>query len=344
MNSIINDQNSSIDIIKMPEIISTRTPNQPLTTTTTMEDIAIINTDGTRKRMIIVIYYYFLNLDHVDDISSIIDKKQKSLISVYDNNPSQQQLHPLIGIIGRNQRSEAFIKRLLLSGFPKPILCDINSIEINQNDTSNYVSYETFYQFSPTIVLITENLITNFQDLFPQNKQQLIIDTREIFSRKPSFALSPIPGSYQAFGNLSNWEIENGTQRTGVAVEQFSPLSLIKFIYDLNCFSRGIIFLDQVSYNNQQIKSFRNCLFPFISTLIIFTLCFILSIIEHNHDIYNPIFIYRRASSITASTSITLLALLFLIRPLLDLVEFIYSKISKNPNMNGEFSQIFLSL
>ncbi len=40
MNSILYEQNSSDDIIKMPEIIiSTRNTNQPLTTSTTMEDI-----------------------------------------------------------------------------------------------------------------------------------------------------------------------------------------------------------------------------------------------------------------------------------------------------------------
>jgi len=152
----------------------------------------------------------------------------------------------------------------------------------------------------------------------------------------------PIPGSYRAFGNLSNWEIENGTQRIGVAVEQFSPLNLTKFIYDLNCFSRGFFFLDHISYNNQQIKPFRNCLFPFISTLIIFSFCFILSIIEYNYKYHNSVLIYRQASSITASTSIILLALLFLIRPLLDLIEFIYPRISKKQIPNFIFIQHWL--
>jgi len=257
-----------------------------------------------------------LNLDRINEI----DRKQKSLISIYDNNP-QQSSQSLVGIIGRNKRSQAFTKRLLLSGFPKPILYDINSTEIHPN----YVSYETFDQFSPPIVLLTENLPKNFEDLFPQNHQQLIIDTREIHSQ----SLLPIPSSYRAFGNLSNWEIENGTQRIGVAIEQYSPSNIMKFIHDLNCFPRGAFFLDPYSYNNQSIKSFRNCLFPFISTMIIFSFYLIFSIIEHYHDIQNTLLIYRQASSITASTSITLLALLFLIRPLLELIQIINGKYSR---------------
>ena len=251
--------------------------------------------------------------------------------------------HSLIGIIGQNKRSEAFTKRLLQSGFPKPILCDINSIEIDLNNKSNYVSYETFYELSPSIILITDNLTRNFEDFFPHNKQQLIIDTRErfpkYFSKKSSVSLTSVPGSFRAFGNLSNWEIENGTQRIAVAVEQYSPLNLIKFIYDLNCFSRGIYFLDQYSYNNEQIKIFRNCLFPLMSTIVIFTLSFILSMIEHSNEMHNSALIYRQASSITASTSITLLALLFLIRPVLELIEFLNSTIPRKQNINSKYSK-----
>jgi len=69
------------------------------------------------------------------------------------------------------------------------------------------------------------------------------------------------------------------------------------------------------------MKSFRNCLFPFISTIIIFSLCFLFSIIEYqnNHTNYHQTDIfYRQASSITAATSLTLLSLLFLIRPLIE--------------------------
>ena len=186
--------------------------------------------------------------------------------------------------------------------------------------------YEKFYQLSPTIILITDNLTKNFDDFIPHHKQQLLIDARQIdFSNNCSLSLSSsIPGSYRAFGNLSNWEIENGTQRIGVAIEQDSPLDLIKFIYDLNCFSRGILLLNEYSYNNQQITLFRNCLFPLISTTIIFSFCLLLSMIEHKYDTYNNSLIFRQASSITASTSITILAFLFLIRPILELVDFMH--------------------
>ncbi|CAF1110353.1 unnamed protein product [Adineta steineri] len=318
----------------MPETILMTTTDQPLTTTTTMEDIDI-NTDERNQ----LDDPPSTSIQHTDDIRLIKDQTQKSLISVYDNNPQQHTTnnsYSLVGIIGRNKRSEAFRKRLLLSGFPKPILCDINSM--NEINSTNYVSYEIFYELSPSIILITDNLTTNFEDLFPQDKQQLVIDTREIFSnyfsKKSYVALPTIPGSYRAFGNLSNWEIENGTQRIGVAIEQHSPLNLIKFINDLNCFTHGIYFLDKYSYNNERIKVFRNCLFPLISTIIIFTLYFILSMIECNHEIYNAVLIYRQASSITASTSITLLAFLFLIRPLLEFIEFTYSKTFKIHNLD----------
>jgi hypothetical protein len=59
--------------------------------------------------------------------------------------------------------------------------------------------------------------------------------------------------------------------------------------------------------------------------------------IEHSNEIYNSILIYRQASSITASTSITLLALLFIIRPIFELIEFIYSIIFKNQNINSKY-------
>ncbi|CAF4408061.1 unnamed protein product, partial [Adineta steineri] len=174
------------------------------------------------------------------------------LVSVYDNSndgeqqqqqqQQQQQINqnslPLVGILGRNQRSQAFTKRLLLSGFPKPILCDINSNEVDLNEKSNYVSYETFYQRSPSIILITDNLINNFDHLLNHNKQQILIDARELIfkynSRVSSPMLLPIPETYRAFGNLSNWEIEHGTDRVPVAVEQLSPIILIKFISQLN--------------------------------------------------------------------------------------------------------------
>jgi hypothetical protein len=59
--------------------------------------------------------------------------------------------------------------------------------------------------------------------------------------------------------------------------------------------------------------------------------------IEYNYDISNAVLIYRQASSITASTSITLLALLFLIRPVIEFIEFLSSMILKKENMNGKY-------
>lgn len=50
MNSVLYDQNSSVSIIKMPEILSTRNSNQPLTTTTTtIDDIDIITDEKSRS-------------------------------------------------------------------------------------------------------------------------------------------------------------------------------------------------------------------------------------------------------------------------------------------------------
>ncbi|CAF3737253.1 unnamed protein product [Adineta steineri] len=315
----------------MSETIVESTSNQPLITTNDI-DIHIEEKNSSSDPIDIKIPF--------ESSPSNVSKKQKSLVSVYDNSndgEQQQQINqnslPLVGILGRNQRSQAFTKRLLLSGFPKPILCDINSNEIDSNEKSNYVSYETFYQRSPSIILITDNLINNFDHLLNHNKQQILIDARELIfkynSRVSSPMLLPIPETYRAFGNLSNWEIEHGTDRVPVAVEQLSPIILIKFISQLNCFSRGIDFLDQYTYNNnQRIKSFQNCLFPFILTMIIFSLCFIISMIEYNNDknSYHEYFIYRQASSITAATSLTLLSVLLLIRPMIEIIEFILTK------------------
>ncbi|CAF2818190.1 unnamed protein product [Rotaria sp. Silwood2] len=333
MNTLLYDQNSSIDMMQMSESLSLTNTNEPLTS-------AIEYIDMNFDEQYPIDDFLSLQIHYNDDIPSLLNKKQKSLMSIYDNNLQQSttNFQPLVGIIGRSKRSQAFTKRLLLSGFPKPILCDINSSENDRNDKSNYVSYETFYQLSPTIVVITDDLTRNFDDLFPQDKSQLIIDARQIyikyFSKKSSRSSLSIPGSYRAFGNLSNWEIENGTKRIGVAIEQFPPLNLVKFIYDLNCFSRGIFFLDQYSYNYEQIKSFRHCLFPFISMTIIFILCFIFSMIEHNDDILNTVLIYHIASSITASTSTLLLVLLFLLRPVFELIEFIYLMLLKRQNIH----------
>ena len=259
----------------------------------------------------------WFDLDELDEIASRFDK---SLVSIYDNNPPQEQSTRKfsIGILGRNDRSSAFITRLILSGFSRPFLCDLNGQQIDPNDHSGYISYESFYQISPSIVLITDNLSGNFEDLFPSNHQQLIIDTRESNSRD-------IPGAFRAFGNLSNEEILHGTQRIAVAVEQFSPSNVIKFIYDMKCFPRGILLLDHYSYRNQSNRPFRNCAFPFLSSILIGIFFTIISLLE-----YKASTILRQTSSITALTSVTLLALAFLIQPLIQFIRWIYSKIGEN--------------
>lgn len=275
----------------------------------------------------------------------MLKKKQKSLVSVYDNsNDGEQQLQairslslPLVGILGRNQRTEAFRKRLLLSGFPEPILCDVATTDPNPNEKITYVSHDMFYQSSPAVILLTDNRCTHFEHLLHQQRDYLIIDVREIvydyFSRESSPSVTPVAGLSRAFGNLSDWEIEHGTQRVAVAVEQTSPLNVVQFIHQLQCFPRGIYFVDQYSYGNDQIKSFRHCLFPMLSTIIVFSLCTILSIMEYS---YHSQFIYRQASSISAATSLTLLAILLLIRPKLELLEFFYSLIGKKQKTKRE--------
>lgn len=251
------------------------------------------------------------NLDDLDEIASRFDK---SLVSVYDNNPPQESSSRImsIGILGRNIRSSAFASRLILSGFSRPFLCDLNAPQIDPDDQSGYISYESFYQISPSIVLITDNLNGNFEDFFPSNRQQLIIDTRESHSRD-------IPGACRAFGNLSDEEILHGTQRVPVAVEQFSPSNVIKFIYDLKCFPRGILLIDHYSYQYQSYRPFRNCSLPFLATLFLLILFILLSLIDTSSTVL------RTTSSITALTSVTLLALVFLIQPVIQFIRWIYS-------------------
>ncbi|CAF2670585.1 unnamed protein product [Rotaria sp. Silwood2] len=308
MNSTLYDINSSLGMTHTSEAISEQNSNQPLITT---NDIDITN----EEKHLLSNHDNSLH-NHNDNMpleSSNIAKKPESLISVYDNsNDGEQQLKqqinqnslPLVGILGRNQRSQAFTKRIVSSSFPKPILYDRNSIETDLNEKSNYVSYETFCKQSPSIIIITDNQINNIEDFLNQNKQQLIIDARELidkyFSKKSSRLLIPIPKSYRAFGNLSNWEIEN------------------------------------------ERKSFHNCLFPLVSTIIIFSICFILSLFENtnNKDYHHSNLTYYQASSITGSTSITLLSLLFFIRPIIELIDFIYSFILKKQNKKNDVPRL----
>jgi len=257
-----------------------------------------------------------------------VTAKPKSLISIYDNSTDgEQQINqnslPLVGILGSNRRCQAFRKRLQLSGFPTVIQCDINSHQIDQ---TNYISFEQFLHQSPSIILITEYFQKNLDDFYSLPKQPLIIDVRQInFTTKSSHLLLSIPDCYQAFGNLSDWEIENGTDRARVSIEQLSPINLIRFIENLNCFSRGIEFIDQYTYNHKQTKPFHNCLFPFLLTTIVLCLSILFSLIEYrNHK--TRTYFYRQASSIAASTSITLLSFLFLLRPLIEIVNFFYQK------------------
>lgn len=56
MNSLLYDQNSSIDIIKMPEILSKKNICQPLTTSITVEDIDIITSDDPIRKWIIILF------------------------------------------------------------------------------------------------------------------------------------------------------------------------------------------------------------------------------------------------------------------------------------------------
>lgn len=270
-----------------------------------------------------------MNIDDLiflEQLDEIVSRFDKSLVSVYDNNPQQHNTSNLfVGILGRNARSMAFTTRLIYSGFSRPILCDIHTREIDPNDHSGYISWESFAQFSPNIVLITENFIGNFEDFFSRNKQQLIVDTRQIVCNESS---KIIPGAFRAFGNLSDEEIINGTERTGVTVEQFSPSNLIKFIYDLKCFPRGILLLDQYSYSNHSNRSlFNNCFFPSISTLLIFVFYTSLSFIEYHPNRSSTIL--RQTNSILALTSITLLALVFLIKPLMEFIQWIHLIITK---------------
>ena len=134
----------------------------------------------------------------------------KSLISIYDNS-SQIDTRLSIGILGQNQRSQAFVQRLNRSGLGTPILCD-----------------RTFDFSSLNILLITEYV----HDFNFATDQQLFIDVREI---DPSQEFLSIPGTYRACGNLSNREIEYGTDRTRIFIEQNSPMKLIQFISDLKC-------------------------------------------------------------------------------------------------------------
>lgn len=232
------------------------------------------------------------------DMNDLINNK--SLISIYDNN-SLSDARFSIGILGQNQRSQAFVQRLIRSGFSMPIICE-----------------KTFDFSSLNILLITEY----FNDLNFSNDQQLSIDVREIDS---SQELLTIPGTYRACGNLSNREIEYGTDRTRIFIEKDSPAKVIQFISNLKCSSRGLVQLDSITYNTYQIKSFELYFLSLIVALIFFIFFLLISFVRQS-----KISIYRQTSSIMALTSIHLLAFVYAIRPTIELFEWIFSKHREN--------------
>ena len=261
------------------------------------------------------------------------------MVSVYDNSfelhRPQQSIEfttnslLTIGILGGNHRAEVFEKRVISSGYSKPILCDVN-----WKEKLNYVSLETFQEFSPNIILVTEEFPLNLRESFYENScQALIIDAREILSNEQN---SLIYGSYRAFGNLSNWEIEHGTDRVPVAIESTSPVTLVQFIDQLKCFSRGTTRLDCYTYTHLPSKAFENCLFPCVSSLILLGIYSILSMIEYKNEMYHARLIYRQASSVTGSTSMTLLALLLLVRPIREFFELIHLTLFKDYPLKGK--------
>ncbi|CAF4424304.1 unnamed protein product, partial [Rotaria sp. Silwood2] len=71
-------------------------------------------------------------------------------------------------------------------------------------------------------------------------------------------------------------------------------------------------------------------------------ICFILSLFENtnNKDYHHSNLTYYQASSITGSTSITLLSLLFFIRPIIELIDFIYSFILKKQNKKNDVPRL----
>ena len=267
------------------------------------------------------------------------------MVSVYDNFTENCALHsspahalPIVCILGRNPRALAFNKRLLLSGFPRPILYDPHSIEAETDAKKGDLSYEAFDRMLASIILIADDVTIDLRSFSQHNRTPLIIDARQVVSQnhQPLRSLTLIPSSYRAFGNLSNREIEHGTQRVGVAIEQSSPMNLIEFVYDLHSFPRGIYFLDSFSYTNLRMRSLHNCLLPLISALVIFLLCVLLSALEPADDVDSTRRIYRQASSVTACTGFTLLSLVFLMKPIFECVEWTHSIISNANPVQGK--------
>ena len=262
----------------------------------------------------------------------LVTPKQKSLISIYDNPleiPSVVASLPSVAILGGNKRAQAFEKRLLFAGFAKPLLCDVNSKE-----RLDSISLEAVQQSWPTIVLITEDVPSEVRGFLDQNRQALVIDAREVTTKSSPIIL----GSHRAFGNFSDREISQGSDRVGVAIEHASPVDLIQFLDQFNCSSRGIVRLDPYSYTSLHRRSFPDCLFPFLFAALTFSFYVILSMLEHkDQTMDNTQLISRQASSMTASTSLTLLAVAFLPRPISELSELLHA-IAPTPGKIEEIS------
>ena len=176
-------------------------------------------------------------------------------ISIYDNSMETKEnpLVPFIGILGGNARARAFEKRILASGYSNPILCDEH-----WKEKPNYVSWETFEKFAPTIILVTARLPFRFEEALTRFRSpMLLIDARETSDEKNS----PITGAFRAFANLSNWEIEHGTHRVAVAIDAHSPDVLLEFIAELRCFPRGLHSPRTVSLRTFTRKTVRKLFF-----------------------------------------------------------------------------------
>ncbi|CAF1050877.1 unnamed protein product [Didymodactylos carnosus] len=295
--------------------------------------------------------------------------EQKSLISVYDNSNEERT----IGLIGyRNKRTIAFAKRLVRYGF-SPILTDTNEnttlIKSDATDHIQYVPNNAFRQSIQTapIVIIAEQPHGDIQHLidgklvidsidyglkrrflFNKHSEQQTSSTKTFFLNQ-----SRTTSVIRAFGNISTWEIEHGTFRHApVYIQQQPDVSsttfqrLLKFIHDLN-FS-GTRIMNEYDYNNiLNQRSFHGCVFPLITTLLVFGLALLVVVIqcsryeEANQYNLNAIkrtrdfffsnnnhtsIIFRKASSVTGTVSLNLLAILYLIRPILELIDFLFSQ------------------
>ena len=222
----------------------------------------------------------------------------QSSISIYDNSNNNSS-NSFIGIVGDNDRARAFEKLLISSSFSTPIRCD---------------SIETYRKFDPSILIVTDEISLKFE--FDRTRT-FLIDARRI-------STPLIDGSFRAFGNLSNSEIEKGTNRIAVAIESNSPETLSEFIVKLRRFPRGILRLDSFSYENLRRKPFENSILPLILSLIFVVFYSIVSIFEYKNEFFHSRLVYRQISSVSAATSLTLFAVRLLAEPIDEFVQLIH--------------------